>query len=49
MITTNLMMPYLLATHHPMVHFALGIAGLIVRDSFHITNTNLNEELQEKW
>jgi len=49
MITDKLMMPYLLASQHPIVHFALGIAGLIVRDSFHIRNSELNKDLNQRF
>ena len=36
MLVDKLIMPYVLATHHPMVHFALFVAGLIVHDGFQI-------------
>ena len=42
MITDKLMMPYLLVSHHPMVHLGLGIAGIIViKGEFHIENNPL--------
>jgi len=40
-------MPYVLACHHPMVHFALFVAGLIVEDGFSVKNIHRKSFLEQ--